>query len=88
MANNKLLSCRRALTLHDPALIGPYRANKPLTANHDGFSLNAAVVCQPHQRGRLERLYRYVCRPAIALERLTLRGDGQVQYALKRPFRD
>ncbi len=27
-------------------------------------------------------------RPAICLERLTLRNDGQVQYQLKHPFRD
>jgi len=57
-------------------------------ANQNGFSLNAAVACQPHQRDKLERLCRYVTRPAICLERLTLRADGQVQYQLKHPFRD
>jgi hypothetical protein len=36
----------------------------------------------------LERLCRYVTRPAICLERLTVRADGKVQYELKNPFRD
>ena len=81
-------SGRRTMTLHNPALIRPGKPDKPLTADQSGFSLNAAVVCQPHQRDRLERLCRYVCRPAIALDRLVLRGDGQVQYALKRAFPD
>jgi hypothetical protein len=67
------------------------RTDKPVkasTADRDGFSLNAAVSCQPYQRDRLERLCRYVTRPAICLERLTVRGDGQIQYELKNPFRD
>ena len=31
---------------------------------------------------------RYVCRPAIAGPRLSVRGDGKVVYALRRPFTD
>ena len=38
--------------------------------------------------GKLERLCRYVARPAIALERLSRDGDGLVVYELKHPFRD
>jgi hypothetical protein len=56
--------------------------------NRDGFSFNAAVACQPHQRQRLERLCRYVTRPAICLARLTTNIDGKVSYELKHPFRD
>jgi len=58
-----------------------------LTADRDGFSLNAAVSCQPCQQDRLERLCRYVTRPAICLERFTVRADGKIQYELKHPFR-
>ena len=64
---------------------------KPFTVDRDGFSLNAAVACQPHQphqRQRLERLCRYVTRPAICLERLTTNVDGKVSYALKPPCGD
>jgi len=81
-------SGRRTLTLHDPAFVRSDTPAKILTADRDGFSLNAAVACQPWQRDRLERLCRYVTRPAICLDRLTERTDGQIQYELKNPFRD
>jgi len=61
---------------------------KPFTVDRDGFSLNAAVACQPHQRQRLERLCRFVTRPAICLERLSGDATRQVIYELKHPFRD
>jgi hypothetical protein len=41
-----------------------------------------------NQRGKLERLVRYVSRPAVAVERLSLTGRGQVRYRLKTPYRD
>ena len=78
----------RSLTIRNPAMAKPDQPVKTLTSNQNGFSLNAAIACQPHQRDKLERLCRYVTRPAICLERLTLRNDGQVQYQLKHPFRD
>ncbi len=78
----------RTLTLYDPTFIRTDRPVKALTADRYGFSLNAAVSCQPHQRDRLERLCRYITRPAICLERLTVRADGQIQYELKHPFRN
>ena len=46
------------------------------------------MSCQPYQRDRLERLCRYVTRPAIFLDRLTVRVDGKIQYELKNPFRN
>jgi hypothetical protein len=54
----------------------------------DGFSLNAAVACQAHQRDRLECLCRYITRPALCLERLSTNAAGQIVYALNNPFRD
>jgi hypothetical protein len=71
----------------DPSLARPETV-KPLTVNQQGFSLNAAVACPADRRDRLERLCRYVTRPAIALERLSLNRRGEVLLALKRPFRD
>ena len=53
-----------------------------------GFSLHAGVDIAPHQRGKLERLCRYVSRPPVASERLALTASGQVRYALKTPYRD
>jgi hypothetical protein len=76
----------RHYMIHDPSFIRTDIAVKALTADRDGFSLNAAVFCQSYQRDRLERLYWYVTRPAICLERLKVRADGQIQYELKHPF--
>ena len=51
------------MTLHSPDALAGEQA--PLKAR-DGFSLNAAVVCETHQRDKLEHLcqlhpgYRYV----------------------------
>ena len=78
----------RTLTLHDPSIIHTAKPAKAYTADRDGFSLNAAVSCQSYQRERLERLCRYVTRPAICLDRLTVRSDGKIQYELKNPFSD
>ena len=36
----------------------------------------------------MERLCRYVTRPAICLERLKVRADSKIQYELKNPFKD
>jgi hypothetical protein len=53
-----------------------------------GFSLHAGVVAAADQRGTLERLCRYVARPAVAIERLSLTAQGHVRYALKSPYQD
>ncbi len=78
----------RTLTLRNPALQRPDPAPKPFTVDRDGFSLNAAVACRSDQRQRLERLCRYVTRPAVCLERLATDAAGNVVYQLKHPFRD
>jgi hypothetical protein len=53
-----------------------------------GFSLHASVDIAANQRPKLERLCRYVSRPAVASERLALSASGQVRYQLKTPYRD
>jgi len=63
-------------------------SNNPLLARVAGFSLPAATVCEAYQRGRLERLCRYITRPPIATKRLTVDGRGRVVYRYKQPFRD
>ena len=40
------------------------------------------------QRGKLERLTRYVSRPPVSVERLDLTAQGQVRYRLKTAYRD
>ena len=41
--------------------------SKPFTAARDGFSINAAVGCEAHDRTKLERVCRYVARPPMGL---------------------
>ncbi len=57
-------------------------------ANHAGFSLHAGVVAEAYQRDKLERLSRYVSRPAVSEKRLAVTANGQVRYELKTPYRN
>jgi hypothetical protein len=52
------------------------------------LSAHAAVRCAAHQRKELERLCRYITRPAIANEGLERNRAGQVVLQLKTPYRD
>jgi len=78
---------RKALTLYS---VPPLEAEPtiPLLATMYGFSLHAGTVCEAHQRGKLERLCRYITRPPIATKRLSVDEQGRVVYRYKRPFRD
>ncbi len=53
-----------------------------------GFSLHAGVATKAHERDKLERLCRYITRPAISMKRLSLTRNGQVRYELKTPWRN
>jgi hypothetical protein len=64
------------------------KPGKVLCADAHGFSLHAAVRCGADQRKPLERLCRYITRPALANERLSRNGKGQVVLKLKSPTRD
>ena len=59
-----------------------------LVAKNSGFSLHAGVTVPGTERKKLEKLCRYIARPAIALERLKLNDNGQVVYSLKKPYSD
>ena len=53
-----------------------------------GFSLHAGVATRAHERDKLERLCRYITRPAVSTKRLSLTRNGQVRYELKTPYND
>jgi hypothetical protein len=59
----------------------------PAAGKVAGFSLHAGVAAKACQRDKLERLCRYVTRPAIAEKRLSLTKQGKVRYELKTPYR-
>ena len=56
--------------------------------SEQGFSLHAGVHCGPHQRSTLERLCRYITRPALGHKRLARTPRGDVALELKTPYRD
>lgn len=58
------------------------------TAEVDGVNVHAQRAFDGRDRRRLERVCRYLARPPLAQERLTLGEDGLVPYALKSAWRD
>ena len=59
-----------------------------LCANHEGFSLHAGVHCDANDRQGIEQLCRYITRPAISNERLSINRDGNVVLKLKTAWRN
>ena len=62
--------------------------SRPQTGHSAGFSLHAGVAAKAHERAKLERLCRYIARPAVSNQRLSLTRNGQVRYQLKTPYTD
>jgi len=54
--------------------------------NVSGFSLHANVCIPAKARRQLEHLCRYVARPAVATERLSVLPDGRVAYRLRHKW--
>ncbi len=65
-----------------------YDAPSIAAGNVTGFSLHAGVSAKVNQRDKLERLCRYITRPAISEKRLSLTSQCKVRYELKTPYRD
>jgi hypothetical protein len=53
-----------------------------------GFSLHAGVATKANERAKLERLCRYITRPAVSTKRLSITRNGRVRYELKTPWRN
>jgi hypothetical protein len=66
----------------------PPPVTSPRCVGEGGFSLHANTFCPAHDRATLERLCRYITRPALANERVTTNDKGQVVLKLKSPYRD
>ena len=79
---------RKALTLQTVPVKTEQRRGDDLVAKQAGFSLHAGIACKSNQRKKLERLCRYITRPAIAERRLSLANNGNVVIALKMPYDD
>jgi ribosomal protein S27E len=62
--------------------------NGQALAKANGFSLHAGVSTKSHQQDKLERLCRYIARPAISTQRLEQLPDGTLSYELKTPYKN
>jgi hypothetical protein len=56
-----------------------------LQAQYVGVSRHAGLGVEADQREKLERLTRYLSRPPVSVERLSLTAQGQVRYRWKTP---
>ena len=79
---------RKALVLRTITALAGEEPRNERVAKANGFSLHAGVSCDGHQRALRERLCRYIARPAVAEQRLTVNAQGKVVYLLKTPYRD
>jgi hypothetical protein len=57
-------------------------------ANQAGFILHAGVAAQAWDREKLERLCRFISRPALSEKHLSLTSVGNIRYQLKTPYSD
>jgi Putative transposase len=65
-------------------LLESFEAQEMLAYQHSGFSLNAGVCIQAHDRAALQRLLRYCARPPFAMERLRKEGKDWVYHCTKQ----
>jgi len=80
----------RALTLSTFHTERMLSMKKPLglRARDEGFDLHAGVVVPKKQRKLLEHLCRYLTRPALSHDRITLTENSRVRIQLKTPWQD
>ena len=62
--------------------------NGQTLAKGGGFSLHAGVSAKAYQRDKVERLCRYIARPAVSTHRLERLPDGRISYELKTPYKN
>ncbi len=79
---------RRFCRLSTAAPLPVMPATAQRCVNAQGFSLHAETRLAIKQRHKLEQLCRYITRPAIANERLSVNPTGQVVLTLKTPYHD
>ncbi len=78
---------RKVMTLQTLANCGDDQFSTRV-GNVAGFSLHAGVATKANERAKLERLCRYITRPAVSTKRLSMPRNGRVRYELKTPWRN
>jgi len=79
---------RKVFTLQTQSETEPNHPYANCLGDAAGFSLHAGVAAKTHVRDKLERLCRYIARPALSSKRLSLTRNGQARYELKTPWRN
>ena len=98
------IRCNRYWAVRSGIAVGPQQGRKVFTlqtipawedddrfaqvAKVSGFSLHAGVAAQAWEWQKLERLARYITRPAVSEKRLSLTPSGNIRYQLKTPYSD
>lgn len=77
---------RKVITLQ--TLTGDTGSLEDDAGKFGGFSLHAGVAAEAHESHKLEKLCRYITRPAISEKRLSISPQGRVRYELKTPWRN
>jgi hypothetical protein len=65
-------------------LLESFEAKEMLAYQHSGFSVDAGVCIEAHDRAALERLLRYCARPPFAMDRLCKEGAALVYHCAKQ----
>ena len=65
-----------------------HNSKSGLVVKTSGFSLHAGVAAKATERDKLERIARYIARPAVSEERLSTSASGDVIYRFKKPWDD
>jgi hypothetical protein len=63
-------------------------AKSGLVVDNSGFSLHAGVATKAQEREKLEKICRYIARPAVSEERLSTNDRGEVIYKFKKTWSD
>jgi Putative transposase len=85
MAQAQATLCRRILRAFvGRGLLESVDAQEMLGYQHSGFSVDAGVCIQAHERAALERLLRYCARPPFAMERLRKEGKDLMYRCAKQ----
>ena len=79
---------RKVFTLQMLPDCGSDNPSKSSAGEVAGFSLHAGVATNSNERVKLERLCRYITRPAVSTKRLSMTRNGRVRYELKTPWRN
>lgn len=72
----------------NPLASGEALTPRERSDRQQGAKRSAGGTARADERKKLERLCRYISRPAVSEKRLSLTRGGNVRYQLKTPYRD